>query len=105
MGCPVDCSNGLSADYSDGLRWTLRQTLQQTSLSGWTISGMVTGQSPENCTSFNYEILQFSGLLSGPDNVGDCKDLGFGRTNFKGIVSQTYESGRTIIKEVFNLKQ
>ena len=40
-----------------------------------TISGMVTGQSLENCTSFNYEILQFSGLLSGPDNVGDCKDL------------------------------
>jgi hypothetical protein len=46
---------------------------------------MVTGQAPENCTNFNYEILQFSGPLSGPesggvrpDNVGDCKDLQYG---------------------------
>ena len=63
MGCPVDCSNGLSGGL---FQWTVRRT----SLSGRTISGMVTGQSPENCTSFNYEILQFSGLLSGPESAG-----------------------------------
>ena len=81
--CPPDYSNGLSGGL---FQWIVRRLFQWTvrrkSLSGRTISGMVTGQSPENCISFNYEISQFSGLLSGaesagvrPDNVGDCKDL------------------------------
>ena len=94
MGCPVDCSNGLSGGLFRWtvrrlFQWTLRQTLRRTSLSGRTISGMVTGQSPENCTSFNYEILQFSGLLSGPDNVGDCKDLGNLDANMTSLLNLT----------------
>ena len=44
---------------------------------------MVTGQSPENCTSFNYKILQFSGLLSGPESGRTM--WGTVKTSFKSL--------------------
>ena len=63
MDCPTDYSNGLSGGL---FQWTVRRT----SLSGRTISGMVIGPSPENCTNFPQKNLQFSGAKSAPESAG-----------------------------------
>ena len=62
MDCPVDCSNGLSADYSDGLSGRLHCPAGQ-SLE-WSLDSLRKIVPVSTMKFYNF-----------PENVGDCKDL------------------------------
>ena len=82
MGCPVDCSNGLSADYSDGLSGGLSGGLHCPAGQSleWSLDRLRKIVPVSTIKFYNFpdycpvRTPPDSGGVR-PDNVGDCKDL------------------------------